>query len=123
MMKAMHAVLPAADLDRASAFYRDRLGMVPDGIHDGMAMFRPFPGAVLGIYQTPNAGTAQHTQLCLVTDNLEADMAQMRSNGIVFENYDFPGMTTVDGVLDGEDSRTAWFRDSEGNFICVSQPT
>lgn len=121
MIKEAHAVLPAADLARARAFYHDKLGMDAGEPQDGMIMFRPHPGVMFAIYETPNAGTAQNTQMCFITDSLDSDMAAMRANGVVFEEYDFPGMKTVGGVLDGEDTRTAWFKDSEGNYICVSE--
>jgi len=39
----------------------------------------------------------------------------------VFEEYDVPGLKTVNGVATDADGKAAWFRDSEGNFICVSE--
>lgn len=122
MMKEVHTVLPAADLARARTFYHDKLGMDPDEEREGTLVYHPFPGGAFEIYETPNAGTAQNTQMGWVTDDLDAEMSVMRAHGVVFEEYDFPGMTTVNGVLESDDLRTAWFRDSEGNFICVSEP-
>ncbi|MDO8337523.1 MAG: VOC family protein [Microcella sp.] len=121
MMKALHTVLPAADLDRARTFYHDKLGLDPDETREGSLVFHPAPGAEFEIYETPNAGTAQNTQMGWMTDDLDGEMAVMRSHGIVFEEYDTPDMKTVNGVLEGKDLRAAWFRDSEGNFLCVSQ--
>ena len=37
--------------------------------------------------------------------------------GVVFEEYDFPGFKTVDGVADMGGRRSAFFKDSEGNLI------
>lgn len=121
MMKELHTVLPAADLMRARTFYHDKLGMDPDEEREGTMVYHPFPGGTFEIYETANAGTAQNTQMGWVTDDLDGEMSVMRSHGVVFEEYDFPGMKTVDGVLDDGTMRAAWFRDSEGNFICVSQ--
>ena len=121
MVRDLYTVLPAQDLERARAFYRDKLGMNPEGMLDGMLMYRVGSAGRFAIYETPNAGSAQNTQMCLISDDLASDMARMRESGVAFEEYDFPGMTTVDGVLDSGESRTAWFRDSEGNFICLSQ--
>ena len=41
--------------------------------------------------------------------------------GVRFEDYDLPGLKTVEGVcvLGGE--RAAWFRDPEGNTLCIHQ--
>lgn len=121
MMKALHTVLPASDLGRARSFYHDKLGLDPDETREGSLVFHPAPGAEFEIYETPNAGTAQNTQMVWMTDDLDGEMAVMRSNGIVFEDYDMPGMTTRDGVMEGTDLRCAWFRDSEGNYLCVAQ--
>ncbi len=121
MMKESHTVLPAADLQRARMFYRDRLGFEPDEEQEGTLMYHPFPGGAFQIYETPNAGTAQNTQMGWVTDDLDGEMSVMRAHGVVFEEYDMPGMRTVDGVATVDGMRSAWFRDSEGNFICVSE--
>lgn len=121
MLQDLYTVLPAQDLERARGFYHDKLGMEPDGTLDGMLMYRVGPAGRFALYETSNAGTAQNTQMCLISDDLAADMARLRDAGLAFEEYDFPGMKTVDGVLDSGESRTAWFRDSEGNFVCLSQ--
>jgi len=121
MLQDLYTVLPAQDLERARGFYHDKLGMEPEGTLDGMLMYRVGPAGRFALYETSNAGTAQNTQMCLISDDLAADMARLREAGLAFEEYDFPGMKTVDGVLDSGESRTAWFRDSEGNFVCLSQ--
>lgn len=121
MLQDLYTVLPAQDLERARGFYHDKLGMDPEGTLDGMLMYRVGPAGRFALYETSNAGTAQNTQMCLISDDLAADMARLRDAGLAFEEYDFPGMKTVDGVLDSGESRTAWFRDSEGNFVCLSQ--
>jgi catechol 2,3-dioxygenase-like lactoylglutathione lyase family enzyme len=122
MMREVHTVLPAADLQRARAYYRDKLRLEPDETHDGLMIYH-VAGGVFEIYETANAGTAQNTQMGWVTDDLDGEMSVMRSHGVVFEEYDFPGMTTVNGVAEMDGLRSAWFRDSEGNYICVSQST
>jgi len=121
MLQDLYTVLPAQDLERARGFYHDKLGMEPEGTLDGMLMYRVGPAGRFALYETSHAGTAQNTQMCLISDDLAADMARLRDAGLAFEEYDFPGMKTVDGVLDSGESRTAWFRDSEGNFVCLSQ--
>jgi hypothetical protein len=52
-------------------------------------------------------------------------------SGVVFEDVDVPGLTTVDGIAEvsgnypskGVGERAAWFRDSEGNMLGIGQPT
>jgi hypothetical protein len=53
--------------------------------------------------------------------DLDRDMADLRERGVVFEEYDMPGLKTENGVAtlpDGE--RGAWFRDSEGNILSIA---
>ncbi|WP_346231458.1 VOC family protein [Parafrigoribacterium mesophilum] len=115
------AVLPASDLQRARTFYHDMLDLDPTEQYGDNLVYRVGNGSTFELYETPNAGTAQNTQMCLMTDDLDAEMAQLRQRGVIFEDYDIPGLTTVAGVATEDNMRTAWFRDSEGNFICISQ--
>ncbi len=48
-------------------------------------------------------------------------MQDLRSRGVVFEEYDFPGLKTVNGVAVMGDEKGAWFKDSEGNILSISQ--
>jgi catechol 2,3-dioxygenase-like lactoylglutathione lyase family enzyme len=122
MLKEQHTVLPASDLQRARGYYHDKLELDPNEEHEGLLMYRQGQNSGFDLYETENAGTAQNTQMGWMTDDLRSEMQRMRDHGVVFEEYDFPEMKTVDGVVTMPDgSMTAWFRDSEGNFLCVSQ--
>ncbi|OFI38996.1 glyoxalase [Arthrobacter sp. SW1] len=116
------AVLPASDINRARDFYRDKLGLEPDNpdASDNL-MYRCGNGTGFMIYQTGNAGTAKNTQMGWASDDLDAEMEELRSRGVVFEEYDFPGLKTENGVAsfpDGE--RAAWFLDTEGNILSIN---
>lgn len=119
--KEVVTVLPAADLDRARMFYHDKLELDPDEQYGDNLLYRVGNGSAFELYQTPNAGTAQNTQMCWMTDDLDAEMMRLRERGVMFEDYDIPGVKTVDGIATEDNMRTAWFRDSEGNFLCISQ--
>ena len=121
MLKELHTALPAADLKRAQSFYHDALGLDPDEIHEGTLVYHVGSGSVFEIYETSNAGTAKNTQMEWITDDLDAEMSRLRERGVVFEEYDIPGMKTVNGVATAPDLKSAWFRDTEGNFICISE--
>jgi len=116
-----YSVLPAKDLKRAREFYRDKLGLEPVEEHEHGLVYRTKSGGRVQMYETENAGTARNTALGWMTDDLEAEMAALRSHGVVFEEYDAPGLKTVNGIATDSDGKAAWFRDSEGNFICVSE--
>jgi catechol-2,3-dioxygenase len=116
----IYAVLPATDLGRAEAFYRDKLGLEPTQRQDGTLIYTTGAGSTFQIYETPNAGTAENTQMGWATDDFETEIQQLRDRGIRFEDYDFPELTTINGVADLPDVLAAWFKDSEGNILCVS---
>ena len=118
---SVYTVLPASDLQRARGFYREKLGLEPTMEKPGMLAYSGPSGYLFQLYETANAGTAQHTQMGLSTGHLDDDMAELRARGVRFEDYDFPGLTTEDGVAFVGTERSAWFKDTEGNTICLSQ--
>jgi catechol 2,3-dioxygenase-like lactoylglutathione lyase family enzyme len=118
------AVLPAKDINRARDFYRDKLGLEPSETPEvDSLMYRGGHGTGFLIYQTENAGTAKNTQMGWSTDNLEREMEELRGRGVVFEEYDQPGLKTENGVATSESEKAAWFLDSEGNILNISQRT
>jgi hypothetical protein len=44
-------------------------------------------------------------------------VSQLQANGVVFEEYDMPGMKTQDGVVVMGDTRAAWLKDPDGNIL------
>ncbi len=116
------AVLPAADITRARDFYRDKLGLQPDNPDAGDNLqYTCGSGSRFLLYQTSNAGTAKNTQLGWMVADVPATVAELRAAGVVFEDYDFPGLKTEDGIATLPDgSSAAWFLDSEGNILNVN---
>jgi catechol 2,3-dioxygenase-like lactoylglutathione lyase family enzyme len=118
------AVLAASDLARARAWYADKLGLQPVmSLEDMGTDIYVIHGTQVTIYETPSAGTARSTALGLVVNDLRGTMAELRSRGVVFEEYDIQdGPKTVDGVSGDEASgMAAWFTDSEGNIVNLVQ--
>jgi len=115
------AVLPAKDLKRAKSFYKDKLGLEPAEEREGELRYRTPAGAAVLMYETENAGTAKNTALLWVTPDVQAEVAKLRQAGVVFEEYDLPGLKTEDGIATTGEERAAWFKDSEGNILCVAQ--
>lgn len=112
--------LPAHNLQRAVAFYQDKLGLVPQYQMQAGVIFQ-CGGSSFFLYETSSAGTARNTAMSFVVSNIDAEVAALRQRGIVFEEYDFPGLKTVNGIADLGGERSAWFKDSEGNILAVSQ--
>ena len=122
--------LPAQDLDRARAFYSEKLGLEPAEERPGG--LRYVCGRTrFALFQSTGAPSGQHTQMGWEVDDIGAVVGLLRQRGVVFEEYDLPGIRTVDGVADiegtypsdgGIGERAAWFHDSEGNLIGLGQP-
>jgi predicted enzyme related to lactoylglutathione lyase len=116
------AVIAAKDLARAKSFYEGVLGLTPEETpsEEDAVLYR-LGGVPLMVYATSYAGTAKNTVFAIDTDDLERDMAALRDKGVVFMDYDFPGLKTVDGVADMDGEKSAWFADSEGNILALDQ--
>ncbi len=119
--KQVGAVLPAADITRARNFYRDKLGLEPDNADaEDNLQYKCGGGSAFLLYQTPNAGSAKNTQIGWMVDDLAGAVAELRANGVVFEEYDFPGLKTENGIATTPDgSSAAWFLDTEGNILTL----
>ncbi|WEO78208.1 VOC family protein [Cryobacterium sp. SO2] len=115
------AVLPARDIKRARSFYKEKLGLEPVDVREGEMRFRAPSGAEVLVYETENAGTAKNTALLWMAKDVNAEVARLREAGVVFEEYDMPGLKTENGIATTDQERAAWFKDSEGNIICVAQ--
>jgi catechol 2,3-dioxygenase-like lactoylglutathione lyase family enzyme len=121
--------LPAQDLNRARAFYADKLGLEPVEEREGGLRYVS-AGGEFALFQSEGAPSGDHTQMGWEVEDIEATVAALRARGVVFEEYDFPGLRTVDGIADiegnypskGSGERGAWFRDSEGNMLGLGQP-
>lgn len=121
--------LPAKDLNRARAFYADKLGLEPAEERPGGLLYRCGSGE-FALFQSAGASSGTFTQMSWTVDDIEATAAELRSRGVVFEEYDLPGLTTVDGIAEiegnypskGSGERAVWFRDSEGNMLGIGQP-
>jgi catechol 2,3-dioxygenase-like lactoylglutathione lyase family enzyme len=117
----VNAVLPAKDLARARTFYSEKLGLEPAEENAGGLMYRMQDGSSFLLYETDNAGSAKNTSMCWTARDFDSEMAELRARGITFEDYDFPGLKTENGVATMENEKSAWFLDSEGNILCIAQ--
>jgi len=121
--------LPAQDLRRARAFYAEKLGLEPTEERPGGLRYVCASGE-FALFQSAGSASGAHTQMGWEVDDVDATVAQLRDRGVVFEEYDLPGLRTVDGLAEvegnypskgGVGERAAWFRDSEGNLLGIGQ--
>ena len=117
----LHTTIPCADLERAKRFYTDKLGLKAGFEGPGGAFFEAGQGTRLALYPTPNTERGGHTQLGFAVDDIDKEVAELRSRGVVFEEYDFPGLKTENGIATTSDGKASWFKDTEGNTIGLVQ--
>ena len=121
--------LPVQDLKRARSFYAEKLGLEPVEERPGGLLYRCGRGS-FALFLSAGAATGTHTQMGWEVADIEATVAALRSRGVVFEEYDLPGLKTVNGIAQiagnypskGSGEKGAWFKDSEGNLVGIGQP-
>jgi catechol 2,3-dioxygenase-like lactoylglutathione lyase family enzyme len=119
---AVTTILPVRDLDRARAFYADRLGLSPEGAKpDGKFVFRFGAGGSLALLPKPDARPSETTALSFAVDDIESAVGALEDRGVHFEDYDLPGLRTVNHVCVLGSEKAAWFKDPDGNILCLHE--
>lgn len=114
-------MLPVIDMGRAREFYEKRLGLVPGGLHpDGKFVYR-VGGSTLALFPKPEGTKAEHTAISFQVADIAAEIQSLERLGVVFEDYDFPDFKTVEHVCVLGAEKAAWFKDPEGNFLCLHE--
>ena len=117
----IYAYIPAKDVARARRFYEGKLGFRPKQELAGGVIYEFGKGTSCFMYPTPNAGTSKASQAFWRVDDVAREVAELKARGVKFEEYDFPGLKTVNGVATTGDGKAAWFKDSEGNIMALIQ--
>jgi len=110
-------MIPATDVERAKRWYKEKLGVEPVRDDQYGVQYLLGGGTHAFLYPSGYAGTAGHTLVSFASPDLRQDMADLRSRGVTFLDYDLPGLQTKDGVADFGPVKNAWARDSEGNIL------
>jgi catechol 2,3-dioxygenase-like lactoylglutathione lyase family enzyme len=121
--------LPAQDLARARRFYSEKLGLEPIEERPGGFLYKCGAGS-FAIFESAGTAAGTHTQMGWEVADIESTVATLRSRGVVFEEYDLPGLETRHGIARiegnypsrGSGEYGAWFKDSEGNLLGIGQP-
>ena len=117
----MYSYLPATNMARARAFYEQTVGFRPSGEIAGGVVYRFANGTACFLYPTKNAGTNRASQAYWQVADVEREVAELKARGVTFEEYDVPGMKTINGIATAGGARTAWFKDTEGNILAIVQ--
>jgi predicted enzyme related to lactoylglutathione lyase len=115
------ANIPAGDLKRAREFYVSTLGLAPSFEMDGvMLIFRTAGGSSFSVYETEFAGQAGHTIAQWHVPDVDREVRDLKAKGVQFEHFELPGAEWQDDVASMAGmGKAAWFKDSEGNILCV----
>lgn len=114
------AVLPAEDIDRAKKFYTEKIGLTIEKDMGSDVVFTAGEGTKIYMYKRART-KAEHTVAGFMVADLEQTMKELRGNGVKFEEYDFPGLKTVNGIATWENGKSAWFTDPEGNIVAINE--
>ena len=111
--------LPVMDMERAKAFYIDKLGLKLVSENAGGATIEAGEGSQLLLFPRAEATKAEHTAAGFSVDDVAGTVRDLRAKGITFLEYDMPGLKTEDGIAQLGPFSAAWFKDTEGNIIGV----
>ncbi|CAJ96245.1 VOC domain-containing protein [Cupriavidus necator] len=124
------ARIPAQDLARARSFYSSKLGLEPVEERPGGLRYK-CGNSYFVLFESAGSASGNHTQMAWEVDDIQATVSELRQLGVVFEEYDLPGLKTINGIAEvqgnypskgGLGEKGAWFRDSEGNLLAIGQP-
>jgi predicted enzyme related to lactoylglutathione lyase len=116
----IRAYIPASDVQRARRFYERAIGLKPKEEYAGGVIYE-CGGTEVFLYETDNAGTSKASQAYWQVADVEAEVSDLKALGVVFEEYSIPGIEMKNSVATAGGAKTAWFKDSEGNILAISQ--
>ncbi|MBS0608988.1 MAG: VOC family protein [Proteobacteria bacterium] len=118
---AVTTMLPVKDMARARAFYEGCLGLEPGGLRpDGKFVYQ-VGGSTLALFPKPEGTKADHTAISFHVADIVASIDALQRAGVTFEDYDFPGLKTENHVCVLGAEKAAWFKDTEGNYLCIHE--
>ncbi len=109
------------DLGRAREFYEATLGLTVDSeMPEAQLVVYRSGDSLVQIYETDKAGTNQATYVTWEVDDVDGVVSALKDKGVGFEHYPEMPEVTVEGDLHvWGDDRVAWFRDPDGNTLCL----
>jgi len=113
--------IPVADVARARKFYEGKVGLTPKEEYAGGVIYECGSGSWVFVYPSAGAGTSKASTAFWAVDDVAAEVAELKARGVVFEEYDMPGIKMENSIASAGVAKTAWFKDSEGNILAVSQ--
>ncbi|AEI80402.1 hypothetical protein CNE_2c14390 [Cupriavidus necator N-1] len=91
------ARIPAQDLARARSFYSSKLGLEPVEERPGGLRYK-CGNSYFVLFESAGSASGSHTQMAWEVDDIQATVSELRHLGVVFEEYDLPGLKTINGI-------------------------
>ncbi len=113
------AALPSQDYERAKSWYKEKLGLSPTEETSEAAYYNCADGTRFFIFPSSGKASAEYTQVGFEVSDIEAEVAELKQAGVVFEEYEIPGLKTEHSITNMLTERSAWLKDSEGNLIAL----
>ncbi|MES0278796.1 MAG: VOC family protein [Dehalococcoidales bacterium] len=114
----LQPILSVADLDRARVFYEEKLSLKPLEMGLATLVYQCPDGSRLFLYRRKAAGP-QRSVATIQVRNIRVKVELLKRNGVVFEDYDTPGLKTENNIALLGNGRYAWFKDTEGNILSL----
>ena len=116
-----HTTLPTTDVARLRTFYEATLGFTPFAERPNAVVYRTAEGSLFALSRASVTDRAGFTQMGFTVPDIEAEVAELRGRGVVFEEYETP--RTTDGIATIGPGRAAWFKDPDGNLLALLEWT
>ena len=118
-------MVPVLDMERAQKFYKEKLGLklVAAGMSGPLnpgALYQAGGETQIYLFQRATI-RGDHTVVSFLVDDIESVVAELKADGIEFEEYNTQQIKTVNSIAEFGILKGAWFNDTEGNNIEIAQ--
>jgi catechol-2,3-dioxygenase len=111
--------LAVNDLTASAEFYERKVGLKKLASEEKEVLVYQSGNTRLLVYLSQYAGTNKATGATWAVDDVDADVRDLKSRGVVFEHYNFPGVKLEGDVHVFGRRRNAWFKDPDGNILSI----
>lgn len=116
------AMIPTKDLASARKFYEETLRLNPAEEMPGGVSFVCGDGTRIAVYETYVSNLGDQTVAAWEVKDIKSEVAELKSRGVEFVEYDLPQLKTVDSIAAEEGfGSAAWFKDPDGNILSLVQ--
>ena len=114
------AFVGATDLERARAFYADKLGLPVIEVTP-IALVLDCHGTTLRVTRTDSVAGAGYTVLGWTVEHLRDTLEDLRHNGVSARQYDRLDQSDLGIWRSPSGARVAWITDPDGNVLSLTE--